>query len=168
MSKIEKVDATNFEDVPDPCKCCLYRQTSGPFNQEMKREKQEWFNKVAKEFGNCGSVAYCNSRPIGFVQYAPTRFFPRAKEYASGPPNEDAIFLACLYIISQEARGKGFGTAMLENLLSELKKRTFKAVETFARKNSENNPSGPLKLYLKHDFKIENDKDDFPLVRFEL
>ena len=57
---------------------------------------------------------------------------------------------------------------MLENLLVELRKREVKAVETFARKNSENNPSGPLELYLKHNFKVKNDKDDFPLVRFDL
>jgi hypothetical protein len=57
---------------------------------------------------------------------------------------------------------------MHQNLVVELKERGFKAVETFARKSSENNPSGPLKLYLKHDFKIKNGKDDFPLVRLEL
>ncbi len=57
---------------------------------------------------------------------------------------------------------------MLENLIVELKDRGFKAVETFARKSSENNPSGPLKLYLKYNFKIKKDKDDFPLVRLEL
>jgi len=57
---------------------------------------------------------------------------------------------------------------MLRGLLAELGKRKFKAVETFARKNSKNNPSGPLELYSKHDFKIKSDKDDFPLIRFEL
>ena len=57
---------------------------------------------------------------------------------------------------------------MLEKLIAELRKRKFKAVETFARKNSENNPSGPLELYLKHNFEIKNDRDEFPLVRFGL
>jgi len=57
---------------------------------------------------------------------------------------------------------------MLKELLAELRKTKFKAVETFVGKKSENNPSGPLELYLKHGFKIKNDKDDFPLVRFKL
>jgi GNAT superfamily N-acetyltransferase len=113
-------------------------------------------------------LAYLNHAPIGLIQYAPAKFFPRLKEYASGPPSEDAIFIACLYIANQEARGKGLGTIMLENLTVELKTRGYKAVETFARKNSENNPSGPLELYLKRNFRIENDKSDFPLVRLEL
>jgi len=104
---------------------------------------------------------------IGFIQYAPAKFFPRVKEYAAGPPSEDAVFIACLYITNKEARRKGLGTSILENLIVELKERGFKAVETFARKSSEDNPSGPLRFYLKHNFRIKNDKDDFPLVRLE-
>jgi GNAT superfamily N-acetyltransferase len=106
--------------------------------------------------------------PIGFVQYAQPKFFPRVKEYAAGPPTEDAVFLACLYVTDKDNRGKGVGTAMLENLITELKKTKVRAVETFARKSSADNPSGPLEFYLKHNFTIRNDKDDFPLVRLEL
>jgi len=135
---------------------------------EMEREKQEWFKKVIREFGNCAFIAYSSGAPIGFIQYALTRFFPRVEEYASGPSSEDAVFLACLYIANKEERGKGLGTAMLKELLAELRKRKFEAVETFAGKKSKNNPSGPLRLYLKRGFKIKNDKDNFPLVRFEL
>jgi len=173
LLKIEKVDKHNFKDIPSPCKYCLYWQTSVPFDEkmlkpEMECKKREWFSKVIREFGNCGFIAYSSGVPIGFIQYASTEFFPRIEEYASGPPSEDAVFLACLYIANREERGKGLGTAMLKELLAELRKRKFKAVETFAGKKSENNPSGPLELYLKHGFKIKNDKDDFPLVRFEL
>jgi len=173
LLKIEKVDRNNFKDIPSPCKYCLYWQTSLPFDEKMLKpeielEKQEWFKKVIREFGNCAFIAYSSGVPIGFIQYASIGFFPRVEEYASGPPSEDAVFLACLYIADKEARRKGLGTAMLKGLLAEFRKRKFKAVETFAGKKSENNPSGPLELYLKRGFKIKNDKDDFPLVRFEL
>ena len=173
MLKIEKVDKHNFKDVPSPCKYCLYWQTTGQFDEKMlkpevEREKREWFSKVIREFGNCGFIAYSSGVPISFIQYASTEFFPRIQEYASEPPSEDAVFLACLYIANKEERGKGLGTAMLKELLAELRKRKNKAVETFAGKKTANNPSGPLELYLKHGFKIKNDKGDFPLVRFEL
>ena len=172
MFKIENVDENNFQNIPNPCKHCLYWQTKDEYDEqmlkpEMEKKKLEWFNKVAKEFGNCMKITYFNDVPIGFIQYAPAKFFPRVKEYEAGPPSEDAVFIACLYITSKQLRGKGLGTSMLENLIAELKEREFKAVETFARKDSENNPSGPLKLYLKHNFKIKNDKDNFPLVRLE-
>jgi GNAT superfamily N-acetyltransferase len=172
LLKIENVNENNFGDIPNPCKQCLYWQTIEPFDEkmlkpEMAQKKREWLNKVVSEFGSCIKLAYLNDVPIGFIQYAPAKFFPRIKEYASGQPSEDAIFIACLYISNKEARRKGLGTSMLENLIGELKGRGFKAVETFARESSENNPSGPLRLYLKHNFKIKNDKNDFPLVRLE-
>lgn len=173
LLKIKKVDRDNFKDVPSQCKYCLYWQTSDSFDEkmlkpEMENKKREWFNKVSRDFGDCGLIAYLSGVPVGFVQYGPPRFFPRVKEYTSGPPNKDAVFLACLYVADKEARGRGLGKAMLKGLLAELRKRKFKAVETFARRNSETNPSGPLELYLKHGFKITNDKDDFPLVRLKL
>ena len=172
MLKIESANESDFGDIPNPCRQCLYWQTSEPFDEkmlkpEMAQKKREWFDKVAKEFGSCIKIAYFNDVPIGFIQYAPAKFFPCVKEYASGPPSEDAVFIACLYITNKETRGKGLGTSMLENLIVELKERGFKAAETFARKSSGDNPSGPLKLYLKRDFKIINDKGDFPLVRLE-
>jgi len=173
LFRIVELCLNNFEDVPSPCKHCLYWQSSEDFDDSMlrariQREKQEWFIKVFREFGDCGFIAYLNRNPIGFVQYAPPIFFPRIEEYTSGSPSRDAVFLACLYIVNRENRGRGFGTAMLEKLLAELSKRKMKAIETFARKDLENNPSGPLALYLKHGFKVEHDKGNYPLVRLEL
>lgn len=163
----------NFKDIPNPCRYCLYWQTKGAYDEEMlkpemEKKKREWFNKVSHEFGNCIKIAHLADTPFGFIQYAPAKFFPRAKEYASGPLSKDAVFLACLYITNKEARGKGLGTIMLRNLLAQLKASGFKVVETFARKGSSENPSGPLALYLKHSFKVKNEKDNFPLARLEL
>lgn len=173
LFKIDRVDSDNFKDIPNPCRYCIYWQTIDSFDEkmlkpEMEDKKREWVNRVTREFGNCGLIAYLNGVPTGLVQYGPPRFFPQVNKYASGPPSKDAIFLACLYIADKKARGKGLGKAMLKELLAELSKREIKAVETFARKSSENNPSGPLELYLKQGFKIVTDKDDFPLMRFEL
>lgn len=167
-------DATknNFKDIFSPCRYCLYWQTRGPYGEEMlkpemEQQKREWFNKISSEFGSCIKIAYLANTPIGFIQYAPARFFQRTNEYVAGPPSEDAVFLACLYIDSKEARRKGFGTAILKSFLAELEQRKFKAAETFARKSSSDNPSGPLSFYLRKGFNIIRDKNDFPLVRFE-
>jgi GNAT superfamily N-acetyltransferase len=173
LLKIENVDEENFQDIPSQCKCCLYWQTNGEFGPEMlkpemEQKKREWFSKVSKEFGNSLKIVYFNDMPVGFMQFALARFFPRVKEYEAGPPSDDAAFIACLYIASKEMRGKGFGTMMLKDLVAELKKRGFKAIETFARKSSVDNPSGPLKLYMKHNFKMKSEKDDFPLLRLEV
>jgi GNAT superfamily N-acetyltransferase len=170
---IKKVTKNNSEDIPNPCKCCLYWQVTDASGEnvpkpEMAQKKREWIANVAKEFGNGAKIAYSDDMPVGFVQFGPARFFPNAREYASGPLSEDAVFIACLYITNKEARGKGVGTAILKDLIDDLKKRGCKAIETFARKSSENNPSGPIEFYLKHGFKVKSEKDDFPLLRLEL
>lgn len=173
MLKIKAIDEKSFQEIPSPCRYCLYWQTTGAFGEEqlkpeMEHKKRKWFSEVTNAFGNCIKVAHFNAAQIGFIQYASAKFFPRVNEYASGPPTDDAVFLACLYIVNKEFRKKGLGTTMLKDLIAQLKKEGFKAVETFARKNSAENPSGPLSLYLKHNFRIKIDKDDFPLVCLKL
>lgn len=163
----------NFSEIPSPCDSCLYWQRRGSLEdtvseEETRQKKRGWFDKVIRKFGTCGSIAYLNGVSIGFVQYAPAEFFPRVKEYHSGSPSMDSVFLACLYIPDEENRGKGLGTAMLKNVLDEFREKGFKAVETFARKGSQNNPSGPIELYLKQGFKTRRCSDDFPLMRLEL
>ncbi|MCS7120305.1 MAG: GNAT family N-acetyltransferase [Nitrososphaerota archaeon] len=172
MLRIEKIDEDTFLRVPDPCRRCIYWQTVGEFNSSSmgkggEEEKMRWLKRVLREFGCCIKVA-CLGDVIGVMQYAPAIYFPRVREYISGPPNEDAAFIACLYILDKDQRGKGYGTLMLKNLTEELKEKGFIAVETFARISSENNPSGPLTFYLRNNFKVVRRKDDFPLVRLEL
>jgi len=98
MLKIEDVNASNFENIPNPCKYCLYWQTNGEFNDkmlkpEMEHEKREWFNKTDKEFEGSLKIAYYNDVPIGFIQLAMPKHFPRTGKQVSGQPSNDAVFI---------------------------------------------------------------------------
>lgn len=75
------------------------------------------------------------------------------------------MFLAGLFIPELRWRGQGLGSLLLRAILDELSTRGTTAVETFARKGSAANPSGPLELYLKHGFSVLQDDPRFPLVR---
>jgi len=174
MLKLVPISKENFKDVSEQCRRCFYWQTTKAFSgknmtKKMEKKRLEWFLKTTKEHGySAGFIAYHNYTPIGFVQCAPAQDFPNAKEYPSGPPSEDATFLACLYIPNRDNQKKGLGKLMLKEEISRLKQLGYKAVETFARKSSPENPSGPLEFYLKSGFKIKRDDPDFPLVRLEL
>lgn len=173
MLNFEKISVDNFSRVPEPCRFCLYWQKRGELQREMsksdiEKEKLKWLSIVERAFGNCVEIIHLNGAPIGFMQYAPAKYFPRVKDYVSGPPSADAVFIACFYIINKEQRRKGYGTSMLQKLLKEISEKGFKAVETFARLDSENNPSGPLSFYLKYGFEVLRQRDYFPLVRLKL
>ncbi len=168
-----RVGSETLRDIPNPCNGCLYWQTSSPSqNEKSKKERRkrklEWLDGVMREFGSCCRIGYLDRTPIGFTHFAPAKYFPRVEDYDAGPPSEDCVFLACLYITDQKSRGKGLGTAMLKDLIAELRERGIGAVETFARRDSQNNPSGPIQLYLKHGFQVKTHNENFPLVRLEL
>ncbi|RJS88791.1 hypothetical protein DRO56_02955 [Candidatus Bathyarchaeota archaeon] len=55
-----------------------------------------------------------------------------------------AVPLTCLFIPDKAFRGLGLGKRLLEAVIRELRKRGFRALETFARSGDANNPSGPL------------------------
>lgn len=176
---IKDITQQNLEDIPRPCRSCLYWELPEDFERLRQKKKPQlaeekkkgWFIKTLTEFGNCGKIVYQDKTPIGYAQFAPLSCLPQASNYESGPPGrieDNTVFLSCLYISEDRQRGKGIGGKLLDTVIADLRDRSFKAVETFARRGSANNPSGPIELYLKKGFKIKDETDlEFPLIRRE-
>jgi len=178
---IRDVTESNLNDVPEPCKSCLYwsfpeefdwtKRKVSEWKQKYERKKKQWITQTLSEFGSCGKILYHNNAPAGYAEYGPSNRFLQIKEYKSHPVGkiEDGIvFLSCLYIADKNLRGKGLGERLLDSIIADLKTRGFKAVETFALRSSSNNPSGPVELYLKKGFHIKDETNPvFPLVRLD-
>jgi ribosomal protein S18 acetylase RimI-like enzyme len=112
----------------------------------LAEKKKEWFVETLREFGNCGKIVYQDKMPIGYAQFAPISCLLQASNYESGPPGrieDNTVFLSCLYISEDRQRGRGIGMKLLDTVIADLRDRDFKAVETFARRGSANNPSDP-------------------------
>jgi len=180
---IKDITAENLSDIPEGCRSYIYWEYPEDFEkirlveqngkfQFCVEKKKKWFLETLKEFGNCGQIVYYKDKPVGYAQYAPFSRLPQAKNHESknlGKPDEGVIFLSCLYIPNKSRRGKGVGTQLLKQVINDLKKRGFKAVETFARKGSSNNPSGPVELYVKEGFYVgEELSSGYVLVRLDL
>ncbi len=152
------------------CNECIYWECPREFERGERNPalKVRWMSGVLREFGNCGFRAKVANRVVGSIQYAPPRLYgQRFEDYPSGPPSEDAVFISCLYIRDKAQRGQGIGSELLRTGVSDLEARGYDKIEAFPRISSDNNPSGPVSLYLKHGFRIVRQKDDFPLVRLE-
>ncbi len=172
VSRDSLKDLPVFRLFPFSCQYCVYWESTDDFDEKVSKEKaqqlkSDWFRNVLKEFGDCGVIAYLNDESVGYAQYALPKFFPRVQQYASGPPSNDSVFLACLYIPKRELRGMGIGRSLLDFVLSNLQKRGYNAIETYARKGSESNPTGPLEFYLRNGFSVKRECDEFPLTRKE-
>lgn len=170
--KITPINADNFNDLFSPCRFCLYweapqksKPKSGPKNAAALKEK--WFKTILSEWGECGKILCQGNVVLAYAQFAPSEYFPQVRHYPAGPANRDAVFVSCLYVASP-VRGRGLGKVLLQSVVRDLYKRNFKAIETFASKSTQENPSAPLEFYLKNGFYILRDDRNFPLVRLDL
>jgi len=167
--------APELDRFPYSCKYCLYwehpeklYENSPGFEERALEEKREWVKNAERKFGTCGKILFADGKAAVYSQYGPPAFFPNTEGYSSGPPSEDAVFLACLFVGKREYRGLGLGSKLLVTILEELRGRGFRAAETFARKEGLENPSGPVELYLSHEFFILRDDPEYPLMRLDL
>jgi len=171
----------NSEDIPKTCRSCVYwefpdefkaEEERGGTEKELEDKKRGWFTQTLKEFGACGKIVYCEGKPVGYAQFAPSTRLPNINSYRSKPVGkieEGVVFLSCLYISDENLRGIGLGERLLTNIIDKLKRRGFKAIETFARRSDANNPSGPMVFYIKNGFHIKDNADpDYPLMRLFL
>lgn len=168
-------DAPEWESHPFSCKYCIWwefpEQCLDPKlerKEDLISKKLKWLTNAKKIFGNCGKMAYVNGKPVGYTQYAPRGFLPHSADYRSGPPSDDAVLISCLFISHKEFRRLGLGSQLLHNVINELRRKGVKAVETFGRKGSDANPSGPVEFYLRNGFRIHKDDTEFPLLRIDL
>jgi GNAT superfamily N-acetyltransferase len=151
------------------CQFCLYWEepdrSRWPADMvERLRLKQEWFRRVTSQVSACGLLAFSEGELVGYAQFAAPRYLPTTAGYTCGPPDEDALFVSCLYV--HRRRREGIGSALLAAVLEHAQVRGA-AVESFASKGSENNPSGPLEFWLAHGFRVVREDERFALVRRE-
>lgn len=165
----------HISDIPKPCKTCLYWEAPTEYqndngDEEAILKKKAWFDETLREFGNCGFLAYENGKVVGYAQYAPAERFLNVARYPTAPPTyeEDTVFLACLFVVDKGHRGGGIGTRLLERVIDDVKARGFGSIETFARRENPNNPSGPACFYEKHGFKVKKEHPRYPLLSLDL
>jgi len=182
--EIEDITEANLGDIPEPCRGCVYwefpeeldkarmEKTETQKRLEFEEKKRRWFVQTMKEFGTCGKIVYYKVKAVAYAQFAPSKRLSNVNAYGSklvGKLEDGVVFLSCLYITDKTLRGKGVGETLLKNIVSDLKRRGFKAVETFARKGNPENPSGPVEFYIKNGFIVkDNTNPEFPLMRLLL
>ena len=175
--KVVDVDEETVYDLFSPCRECTYwecpeaQQNFSPL--ELIKLKAEWFKKASKVFGSCGKILYVGGKPVAYCQFGPSPLFENLEEYSKllFPLDDDAVVITCLYV-KEGCRGRGLGSLLLREVLSDLRGRGVKAVETYSCDDSDNNPSGPTRFYLRNGFKVLRKGDleglTYSLVRLEL
>lgn len=129
-----------------------------------------WIDTVRSEWGDCGRIAYENGEPLGFVKYAPGRFFPQTARMAAGPPDDDSVLIACLHV-APEVRDVGLGKVLLQAALRDLVSRGERCVEAYAATeiaDRERSPLMTVEFLLRQGFTVVRPHPVNPLMRLEL
>lgn len=162
-----------MNNIPHPCKSCEYWEAgTAPFKNNQQGDvsfyKEEWYSSYLLSWGSCGKIMKKNGRTVGYAQFGLPAFFKGLTLYRNSRHlDSSALFISCLYII-EEYRGMGLGKELLRSIISETSKKRIRSIEAIARRNSSENPSGPLELYLDNGFYIKKNDFEYPIVRLEM
>lgn len=174
--KLRPLTLADLDRLPAGCGGCVFwesapqheRRCGSACDPELKRA---WYERVVDEWGECGRVAVEDDEYLGFVKYAPSRYFPQARTFNARPDNEDVPLIACLHI-SSNARHHGLGSVLLRSVLRDLTLRGEKRVESFAsvRKPAvlDESPVLGLEFLLRNGFTVAHPDPQYPLLRLDL
>ncbi|NTU70413.1 MAG: GNAT family N-acetyltransferase [Coriobacteriia bacterium] len=174
--KLRPLQINDLALLPVGCAGCAFWETAGERERRCgatqdPQLQRDWFDRVADEWGACGRVAYEDDELLGFVKYAPSRYFPQSRTFASAPEDGAVPMISCLHI-SADARHRGLGTVLLRAALRDLVQRGERRVESFAFAQSGANiddmPMLGMPFLLRNGFVVTNPHPLYPLMRLEL
>ena len=124
--QLRPVNGISVSRAPAPCVGCTFWQT----RDGRSTDKDRWAEKVEDEWGAWGTLYFEeDDRLLGFLQFAPSEFFPRGQDLPAGPPSRDAVVIACAYLVDQSA--PWVIQSLFLSAIGEARNRGVKAIETW-------------------------------------
>lgn len=173
--RFKPLDSVRLPDLPSRCTGCVFWESD---TRQAKRCGSScdpealggWIDYVRAQWGDCGRIVYEGDDVLGFVKYAPAVYFPQARHFPAGVPDDDAILLTCLHV-SEEARHFGLGKVLLHAALRDLATRGERVVESYAVNEPSNVKELPVVsagFLMKQGFTVRRPHAQYPLLRLEL
>lgn len=135
MTEIRGVDLGSVDRLGPRARRCVYWQTDADpatVNDtigDTEFEKEAWISRVSLEWGVCGQLARSGEQPVAAAFYSPPGMVPRSDSFPTSPVGSDAVLLAGL--IAEEDAPSGILTAVLGEVVEDLRSRGIKALEAF-------------------------------------
>jgi GNAT superfamily N-acetyltransferase len=172
--RIRPLTFERTRELPAACAYCRFWESGAVMAHRCGANCDEaaaaaWFEAVHAEWGDPGRVAYADKEALGFVKYAPARYFGRPALLPAGRPSDDAVLLSCLHV-RDDARNLGLGTLLVHAALSDLVSRGEKAVEAYGTVApvTDETPFISVNFLLRQGFAVTRPHPDLPLMRLEL
>ena len=124
--RLQPLTAASVAQAPPPCVDCVFWQSRG----NRGAAKAKWADRIEEEWGPWGTLYFGDAdRLLGFIQYGPSEYFPRAQELPAGPPSPDGVLITCAYLVDLSA--PWVMQSLFLSVIGEARDRGVKAIETF-------------------------------------
>lgn len=174
--KLRALSPDDFGRLPAGCGGCAFWESAGERERRCgpvcdPELQRAWHRRVTDEWGECGRVAYEDDELLGFIKYAPSRYFPQADTFAAAPRDPSVPLITCLHI-SHDARHHGLGTVLLRACLRDLVGRGERRVEAFVFTELalpiDEMPMLGMPFLLRNGFTVSRPDPVYPLMRLDL
>ena len=160
-------DLVAYADNPNWSKCYCAERLVEDYDSRTKEQNRAFRSQLIQSAKANGLVAYRLGRVVGWCHAAPKTELLHIEGASDG-----AVGAIVCFVIAPDQRRQGVATTLLEAAVEHLRKRGMRAAEAYPRLG-EIDPShwaqamyvGPLSMYVKAGFAIEEQHDDFAVVR---
>jgi GNAT superfamily N-acetyltransferase len=160
-------DMVAYADNPNWSKCFCMERLVDDYDSRTKQENRAERSQLILSAKANGLVAYRLGRVVGWCHAAPKTELVNIE----GEKDPSVGAIVC-FVVAPDQRRQGVATALLESAVEHLRKRGMRAAEAYPRLG-EIDPSrwaqsmyvGPLSMYVKAGFAIEEQHEDFAVVR---
>ncbi len=124
-------------------------------------------------YGSYGRILLADDRPVAWAQIGPLSAYPRAQRirelYPRLPDAPLPAVITCVATVA-EARGRGYGSALVRGICEELATRGFAAVEAYPEvgRPADETSAATLAFWIACGFHVAAPDDRFPVLRREL
>lgn len=174
--RLRPLSLDDLDRLPAGCAGCAFWESEAPLERTCgvsrdSETQRAWYRTVSSEWGECGRVAYEDDELLGFIKYAPSRYFPQAATFAAAPEDGGVPLIACLHV-SPDARHHGLGSVLLRACLRDLALRGERRVEAFAFASAERPldemPMLGMPFLIRNGFTVSRPDPVYPLLRLDL
>lgn len=174
--KLRPLMLEDLGQLPAGCGGCAFWESAGVRERRCGATcdmelQSAWWRRVTDEWGACGRVAFEDDEILGFIKYAPSRYFPQVDTFPNPPKDSGVPLITCLHI-SADARHHGLGTVLLRAALKDLQARGERRVEAFSFSESgattADMPMLSMPFLLRNGFTVSRPNPSYPLMRLDL
>jgi ribosomal protein S18 acetylase RimI-like enzyme len=162
-----------FTENPEWSACyCFSFHFTGTGEQWKKENNRASVISYINENKMNGYLAYSHDKPVGWCNANNrSKYQALSKYYKLTGSSEEKICSVVCFVVDPDYRRQGIAQRLLEQVCSDCSAQDYDYIEAYPAKgilSCERQYKGPMELYKRLNFKVENEYENYSVVRKKL